>query len=385
MEGILLRMNLSVQWTIFVGVERKSENIFSIKNIAATKLLYKITMKERPKLLVIELEDKLQSIYTEIDSADSIEDRIIILSKWIKIISDERNDWMTTHPKYCSTYLVFETTVRAELYNQRELLKQQENQQQLEKAVNRYKQFYHLDENCPRESELGFLTEDDRHFLQEIGGVAMIDTEWDVVSKGVVSAGTRAEKFHLLRELDKLWIVSRVYLEGAKNTAEQVYIMREAFQSAQRDSLNSPENKAKQLYCFRTQKALDYYEGVLKLEKEVAFPAPISIDDNMYSRVFEVFNHQTFWAGSFSDFVFTMNELALNGYLKRVEYEEELAKTFLVKQQGKKAPQKITAEKIKKRKRELDNGDLSGKRASPEIRTTVQTILSNMPSQKTGR
>lgn len=100
-----------------------------------------------------------------------------------------------------------------------------------------------------------------------------------------------------------------------------------------------------------------------------------------YTRVSQLFEDKgrAFWSGSLSDFVFAIDALALKGYLKREELEEGLAETFGHKPIGKAKVQKLTANKIKDRRRALKSSSTPHK-ASTEITNTMKDILDGMPS-----
>lgn len=184
-------------------------------------------------------------------------------------------------------------------------------------------------------------------------------------------------------------------LERAKSTAECMVIIEYelTYILENYESMSSADELGEllPLYTNFLKARGEYYGRILEIEQAGDDSLTSSFDCQYphtdeqvraYNRIADIFEKQSFWSGSFSDFVFAMNEFAIKGYLTHVEHEEALANTFHVKVQGKQTPRKITAEQIKKRKRELENGNLSGKRASPEIRMEMETIFKDMPSNE---
>jgi len=179
--------------------------------------------------------------------------------------------------------------------------------------------------------------------------------------------------------LDNLWGIISDDLDKALSTAERVVILRGWLQTADDALKANPNDSVNVLFLAKINGVLNHYENTLQLEKSGSINVTNTPEqDAAYKRVTAIFEKQTFWSGSLSDFVYAMDSLALKGYLKANDLEKALAETFQHQPKGKDKPEKLTAEKIKSRRRNMKGGRYT---ESNEIRRTVETLLQNLPSK----
>jgi hypothetical protein len=109
--------------------------------------------------------------------------------------------------------------------------------------------------------------------------------------------------------------------------------------------------------------------------------SPVSQEEiKAHDRVAAIFEKQSYWDGSLTDFVFVMNQLIEHGFLKTKDLEKTLADSFLHKGMGKDKPEKLTAEKINARRRSMKD-KASRYKPSEGIKGTVGKIISKKNSQ----
>jgi len=190
-------------------------------------------------------------------------------------------------------------------------------------------------------------------------------------------------------------------LDKARNTAERIVFLRMQFSRWDQQKLFYPQNSDLIEFVETLREEVEKYESILELEKHsVAIfispegpkqPEKIDTMDmeaaktesneqiRAHNRVANIMEKHPFWSGSLSDFVYVIDRLAFNGYLKTNELEKTLSETFSHKPEGKKEVRKLTAEKIKTRRRNMKGGRYT---ISSEIQRTMQVIEQNIHSKQ---
>ncbi len=326
----------------------------------------------------IKLDSDIETQWKELSKClheiKDTEERIAILIKRIEVVNLQRSDWMAQNPRKAGSYVLFGSKLLHEISNQIEILKKQGDIKKAEEA----KQRLH-DILTPQEPDIIFLNEKDRVFLKERGGIEKLDAIWKNVSQGTITISDTAIKVSLLRQLNELWYYPNIQLQEAKNTAKRIDLLRNLISESQKVIECEPENHLQKLFILGAKSGVKYYEGVLNSERKKiissSLTCPYPHDSEQmasYKRVAKVFEKQSFWSGSLTDFVFAMNELAVKGFLKANDLDEALSETFAHKPKGKKEVQKLTAKIINNRRRNMKGGRYT---ESEEIHTTVVTML----------
>ncbi len=176
-------------------------------------------------------------------------------------------------------------------------------------------------------------------------------------------------------------------IQAARNTAEIIALLERELKKAE---VIFSDTKGKDSYYTENylqllQQKIGIYQRTLEMERpglqssaDCQYPHN-SEQEKAYHRVTELLKSHHYWAGSLSDFVYMIDTLALHGYLRANELEEALAESFSHKPQGKKKIQRLTADKIKDRRRNMKIGHNT---VSPEIVRTVDRIVKKMKSER---
>lgn len=202
--------------------------------------------------------------------------------------------------------------------------------------------------------------------------------------KDLELARTRPEKLAVILyhaamlEKYKVWNATE---EGYGENYEKLIYYFQKKGELQISGLGSPDSTVELKRVVET-----FIPSIYSSPKKDTKITPSSIQPNFeqtdaFKRVAAIFEKQAFWSGSLSDFVFTFDTLALKGFLKATELEEALAESFAHKGQGKKKIEKLTPEKIKNRRRNM-NVSTPAHTASEKIRKVVKEVVENIPSKR---
>ena len=142
-------------------------------------------------------------------------------------------------------------------------------------------------------------------------------------------------------------------LNRASSAAEKIIILRRELKNAEQNSfLPKDLSYSYDVYIESLRSSLRHFEETLQLEKQGLQKSQIERGTEneqikAYNRIVEIFEKQTFWSGSLTDFVHVMDTLAMKGYLKTNEFEEPVVKSLQQQSEENDKPRKMKTEAIK--------------------------------------